>query len=304
MIKKIRVRAPSSTANLGPGFDVFGLALNAYYDEVEISQIDDKKIILESRDNIPLNIEDNSAGLAIINLYNDLSISDGLKITIKKGVPAGYGLGSSGASAAAAVKALDLLYSLRLSDEELVKYAGIGEEASAGSRHYDNVSASMLGGFVIVRSNPLRVIRFKTPSMNICIAIPKIKTPKMKTQIARSVLPESVPLKSMVTNLANASMIIAGFILHDLDLISESINDIIVEPARAKIIPGYDQVKKRALDAGALAVTISGAGPSMIAFVNNDGRKVRDAMIEGFNSVNIEAEGLIAQPDNEGARVI
>jgi homoserine kinase len=304
MSNKIRARAPCSTANLGPGFDVFGLALNAYYDEIEISKIDEKKIILESNDNIPLSINDNSVGLSILNICKDFSIDDGLRIVIKKGVPAGYGLGSSGASAAAAVKALDELYSLNLNDEQLIGYAAIGEKASAGSIHYDNVSASMLGGFVIVRSNPLRAVRFEPPIMNICIAIPKIKTPKMKTQIARSVLPESIPLKSMVSNLANASMIIAGFVFKDLNLIAESINDVIVEPARARIIEGYDQVKKRALEAGALAVTISGAGPSLIALVNNDGRDVIRAMIDGFNSVNIDAQGIIAQPDNEGAKII
>ncbi|RMF29813.1 MAG: homoserine kinase, partial [Candidatus Nitrosothermus koennekii] len=145
--------APSSTANLGPGFDVFGLALDAYYDQVSIEQIKEG-IVLESEDNIPLDIDKNSAGLAALNLCKDYDIKDGLRIKIKKGVPAGYGLGSSGASAAAVVKALDAMYELNLSNEELIKYAAIGEQASAGSIHYDNVAASLLGGFVIVRSNP------------------------------------------------------------------------------------------------------------------------------------------------------
>lgn len=296
----MKARAPSSTANLGPGFDVFGLALNAYYDEVSIEK-SGNKIVVESEDNIPINIKENSAGLAILHLCKDYNINDGLKISIKKGVPVGYGLGSSGASAAAAVKALDALYSLNLSNEELVMYAAKGEEASAGSIHYDNVAASLLGGFVIVRSNPLRVIKIEPPDLTLCIAVPKIEVPKRKTQLSRSVLPEKIPLKSMVENLANASMIIAGFMLKDVGLITESIKDIIVEPARANIIKGYNEVKERALEEGALAVTISGAGPSMIAFVDNDASKVRDAMLEGFRSVGIDATALIAKPDNLGA---
>ena len=299
----MRARAPSSTANLGPGFDVFGLALDAYYDEVIIERIDDE-IILESNDKIPLNIKENSAGLAVLNICKDYGIDDGLRITIKKGVPAGYGLGSSGASASAAVKALDALYSLNLSDEELVRYAAKGEEASAGSIHYDNVAASLLGGFVIVRSKPLRVINIEPPDLTLCVAIPKIETPKMKTSISRSILPEKVPLKSMVANLANASMIIAGFMLKDVSLITESINDIIVEPARAKLIKGYDEVKKKALDAGALAVTISGAGPSILAFVDDNQYKVKDAMSEGFRAVGIDADIIICKPDKEGARIV
>ncbi|GIU71908.1 MAG: homoserine kinase [Candidatus Nitrosocaldaceae archaeon] len=295
--------APSSTANLGPGFDVFGLALDAYYDQVSIEQIREG-IVLESEDNIPLDIDKNSAGLAALNLCKDYDIKDGLRIKIKKGVPAGYGLGSSGASAAAVVKALDAMYELNLSNEELIKYAAIGEQASAGSIHYDNVAASLLGGFVIVRSNPLRVVKIEPPELTLCIVTPKIETPNMKTSISRSVLPKEVPLKSMVENLANASMIIAGFMLKDINLITESIRDVIVEPARANIIKGYHQVKKKALEAGALAFTISGAGPSLLAFVDDNGYKVRDAMLEGFNEVGIDAVAKITKPDKEGARII
>jgi homoserine kinase len=295
----MRARAPSSTANLGPGFDVFGLALDAYYDEVMIEKVG-SKIVLESEDDIPLNIKENSAGLATLNLCKDYGIDDGLKVTIKKGIPAGYGLGSSGASAAATVKALDALYSLNLSNEELVRYAAKGEEAAAGSIHYDNVAASLLGGFVIVRSKPLRVIKLEPPDLTLCVAVPNIPTPKMKTSVSRSVLPDKVSLKSMVANLANASMIIAGFMLKDTSLITEAINDVIVEPARAKLIKGYEQVKRRALDAGALALTISGAGPSLIAFVD-DAKKVKEAMLEGFNEVGIDADVIICKPDKDGA---
>lgn len=299
----MRVKAPSSTANLGPGFDIFGLALDAYYDEVEVSIID-HDIIIESYDNIPLAIKSNSAGLAATKLLNDFKISDGLKIKIKKGIPTGYGLGSSAASAAAVIKALDKLYGLDLTNEELVRYAAIGEQASAGSIHYDNVAASMLGGFIIVRSEPFRVVRIEPPEMRFCIAIPKIDVPNMKTQVARSVIPNDIPLKSMVYNLSNASMIVAGFSMKDIRLITESIRDAIIEPARARLIKGYEKVKKNALEAGALAVTISGAGPSLIAFLDGSEEAVRRAMLDGFKEEGIDAHTILCNIDRKGTSII
>ena len=303
----MRAKAPSTTANLGPGFDVFGLALDAYYDEVEVEVNNEQRqgIVIESNANIPLDARSNSAGYAVLKLCKDFDINEPLKIKIRKGIPAGYGLGSSGASASAAVKAMDSLFKLNLSNEELIRYAAYGEQASAGSIHYDNVAASMLGGFVIVRSNPLKAIRFEPPDdLLLCIAIPKIKTPSMKTMVARNVLPDKVALKDMVSNLANASMIVAGFALKDTKLIAESINDIIIEPARASIIKGYHEVKSNALKAGALAVTISGAGPSMIAFVNGNAEKVKDAMINGFKAINIDADAIICKANKEGTVII
>lgn len=179
-MKSVIARAPCSTANLGPGFDVFGLALDAYYDEVQIIK-KGNKIIIESSDSVPLEPEKNSAGLVIKEMAKEFKIKSGLLIKIKKGVPAGFGMGSSAASAAAAAVAFDTLFDLSLDHNTLVKFAGIGEKASAGSIHYDNVSASVLGGFVIVRTDPLDVIRIDPPKdLVLCVAIPKISVPKKK----------------------------------------------------------------------------------------------------------------------------
>ncbi|MGI0075043.1 MAG: homoserine kinase, partial [Nitrosotalea sp.] len=188
-MKNVTARAPSSTANLGPGFDVFGLALDAYYDEVQITK-QGKGITIESSDSIPLEPEKNSAGLVIKEMSKKFKIKDGLLIKITKGVPAGFGMGSSAASAAAAAIAFNALFDLDLDQNTLVKFAGIGEKASAGSIHYDNVSASVLGGFVIVRTDPLDVIKIDPPKdLVLCIAIPKIDVPKKKTEVSRGVLP-------------------------------------------------------------------------------------------------------------------
>ena len=298
-------RAPCSTANLGPGFDVFGLALDAYYDEIQLTK-EGNKIIIESSDSVPLEPEKNSAGLVIKEMSKKFKIKSGLRIKIKKGVPAGFGMGSSAASAAAAAIAFDALFGLGLDQNTLVKFAGIGERASAGSIHYDNVSASVLGGFVIVRTDPLDVIRIDPPKdLVLCIAIPKIIVPKKKTEVSRGVLPQQVKLSDYVKNLSNASAITAGFIKKDVELIGHSIKDIIVEPARKHLIPGFDKVKINALRAGALGVTISGAGPSIILFTSKsaDHNKICKAMEKGFASADTKCTTIICRP-SKGAFVL
>ncbi|MGI0072640.1 MAG: homoserine kinase [Nitrosotalea sp.] len=305
MSSSITVRAPCSTANLGPGFDVFGLALDAYYDEIQLKK-EGKGITIQTSDSIPLDPKKNSAGLVIREMSRKFKVKTGLVLRIKKGVPAGYGMGSSAASAAAAAIAFDSLFNLRLDPNILVQYAGMGEKASAGSVHYDNVAASVLGGFVIVRTNPFNIIRIDPPkNLVLCIAIPKVFIPQKKTEASRKVLPHIVKLSDHVTNLANAAAITAGFVKKDVDLIGTSIKDIIVEPARKHLIPGFDKVKSNAIRAGALGVTISGAGPSVIAFTSKSGnsRKIAKAMKNGFASARTECNIVICKP-GRGAAVI
>ncbi len=304
-MQSVIVRAPCSTANLGPGFDVFGLALDAYYDEIQLVK-EGSKIVIESQESIPLEPEKNSAGLVIKEMAKEFKIKSGLRIKIKKGVPAGFGMGSSAASAAAAAIAFNALFGLDLDQNTLVKFAGMGERASAGSIHYDNVSASVLGGFVIVRTDPLDVIRIEPPKdLVLCVAIPKIIVPKKKTEVSRGVLPQQVKLSDHVKNLSNASAITAGFIKKDVELIGHSIKDIIVEPARKHLIPGFDRVKTNALRAGALGVTISGAGPSVISFTSRsaDHNKICKAMEKGFASADTKCTTIICKP-SKGAFVL
>lgn len=302
----ISVKAPSSTANLGPGFDVFGLAIDAFYDIVTLSKKKGKKISIISEENIPENPDDNTAGLVVKNLKKKFKIKDGIEIKIKKGVPAGFGMGSSAASAAAAAVAFDKLYELRLDGNSLVEFAGFGEKASAGSVHYDNVAASVLGGFVIVKTKPLDVITTKPPTnLRMCVAVPKLEVPKKKTQVSRGVIPKKVNLSDAVLNLSNASAIVAGFFKDDAKLIGRSINDVIVEPARKHMIPGFDKVKNNAIKAGAEGVTISGAGPSVIAFTDSSAnlKKISLAMSRGFSSARIDCQTIVCKP-SKGATVL
>jgi homoserine kinase len=302
-MESVKVRAPSSTANLGPGFDVFGLALDAFYDEVTLTKRKDGITILTS-DQIPTSPKKNTAGLVVAHMKKKFKISDGVEIKIKKGIPAGFGMGSSAATAAAAAVAFDRLFRLGLDDKILVASAGVGEKASAGSIHYDNVAASVLGGFVIVRTNPLDVIKITPPAdLRLCVAVPKISVPPKKTEVSRSVIPQNISFADFVMNMSNAAAIVAGFAKGDSQLIGRSIKDIIVEPARQHLIPGFSQVKKNVLDAGAFGVTISGAGPSVIAFAtrNSNLKKIADSMKRGFASANTNCEVLVCKP-SRGAK--
>ena len=298
MAKSVKIRAPSSTANLGPGFDVFGLALDALYDEINLTK-KGKNITIVSSDDIPLNPTKNTAGLVIAAIKKKFKLKDGIEINIKKNVPAGFGMGSSAASAAACAVGMNKMYNLRLSDSELVEFAGIGEKASAGTIHYDNVAASALGGFVMIKTNPLQVVKIEPPKdLVLCVAVPKLKVPARKTKVSRGAIPKKVSLHDMVKNISNAAGIVAGFSEKDSKLIGSSVQDVIVEPARKHMIPGFDKVKKNALSAGAYGVTISGAGPSVIAFTDkkHDTKKISNAMKRGFKSAKKESDVFVCKP--------
>jgi len=303
LISKITIKAPSSTANLGPGFDVFGLALDAFYDTVTLTKTKNGiKIITD--DDIPTNPEKNTAGLVVKNMIKKFKIKGGVEIKIKKGIPAGYGMGSSAASAAATAVAFDKLFGLKLDGNSLVEFAGSGEKASAGTVHYDNVAASVLGGFVIVKTNPLDVIRIDPPTnLRMCVAVPTINVPKKKTKVSRGVIPKKIKLSDSILNLSNAAAIVAGFMKKDSEIIGNSIKDVIVEPARQHMIPGFAKVKENAIKAGALGVTISGAGPSVIAFSKSsaDLKKISLSMAKGFTSVNTKCQTVICKSSKGAA---
>ena len=305
MVKSVTVRAPCSTANLGPGFDVFGLALDAFYDEVTVTK-KGKGITIVSSDDIPLDPKNNTAGLVAKEMKKKEKLTGGVEIKIRKNVPPGFGMGSSAASAAGCAIAINKLYNLKLNQNQLVSYAGIGEKASAGSIHYDNVAASVLGGFVIVDSSPLSVIRIEAPKdLILCVAVPKMKVPKKKTKVSRSVIPKTVKLSDSITNLANAANIVAGFLNKDSSLIGKSVEDVIVVPARKHMIPGFNNVKNNALRAGAFGVTISGAGPSVIAFASKKQNltKIGASMKIGFKSAKVDCDIVICKP-SKGPKIV
>ncbi|RNJ75761.1 MAG: homoserine kinase [Nitrosopumilus sp. D6] len=298
MASSITVRTPASIANLGPGFDVFGLAVNAFYDEVTLRKTK-SGITIISNGSVPSNPHSNTAGIVVGNMKRRFKINGGIEIAIRKMIPPGFGMGSSAASAAAAAVAFDRLFRLGLDSTALVEFAGVGEKASAGTVHYDNVAAAVCGGFTIVRTDPLDVIMLDPPAdLRICIAVPKLDVPKKKTRKSRKLIPKQVRFSDHIANLSNASAMVAGFAQKDSDLIGSSIHDIIVEPARMRMIPGFSKVKDYALKAGATGVTISGAGPSVVAFSKKsaDLEKISTAMAKGFATAGTKCMTIVCKP--------
>ncbi|MCX8189077.1 MAG: homoserine kinase [Nitrososphaeria archaeon] len=310
--KGVVVEAPASSANVGPGFDVFAIAVEFPKDTVKISLKEEGgvRVFVEGIDSekIPNVVDGNTAGVVAKKLVKDYNLPDNIEIRIVKGVPVGMGLGSSAASAAAVAYGINELFSLNLDRNSLVRYAAEGEVASAGKPHADNVSASLLGGFTLIRSyDPIDVLRFDVPeNLGMCIASPKISYGQKKTEQFRAVIPKLIELDKLVHNVGHASALVAAILTRDLKLFARSLNDAVVEPARSKLIPGYDSVKKAALRTGALGVTISGAGPSMIAFYDSNivnGDNLGEEMCSAFSREGYEATYICTKPGN-GCRIV
>ncbi|MBS7606497.1 MAG: homoserine kinase [Candidatus Bathyarchaeia archaeon] len=308
----IEAIAPATSANLGAGFDVFGVALDSplLFDRVLVEKIEDEgKIEIEvegeGAEGVPREPERNTAGIVARELLRFSGRRHGLKIVVYKGIRPGSGLGSSAASAAATAVAINELLNLKLSQSQLIDFAALGELASAGAPHADNVSAAILGDFIIITSRePLEVLKLKLPdNAEFAIVLPEIK---VDTGLARALLPKKVDLSSMVYNIGRAATFVAGIALNNVEIMGRGMMDSVIEPARAPLIPGLSQVKERALKAGAAGVAISGAGPSVIALV--DSRKARTetvamAMKEAFEEVGIGSRPICARP-GPGAKVI
>jgi homoserine kinase len=288
------------------------MALDLFYDKVTVEPILNKEIEIQlvgiGADSIPTEPERNSAGLVAQKFLTRVNWPHGLRIKLEKGIIPGYGLGSSGASAAATAVALNKLLKLHLPNVELIKLAAYGEIAAAGTPHLDNVSAAILGNFVVIGSHePLDVIHLEPPKfLEVCIAIPRVPVPPRKTEVARKVIPEMVSLRQAVRNVGRASALVAGFALKDIDLIGRAMEDAIIEPVRASLVPGYQIVRKKAIEAGASGVAISGAGPSLIAIVNSQkvsSKRVAEAMVQGFEEIGVKADGYVAKP-SKGASLV
>ncbi len=304
-------RAFCSTANLGSGFDVFGLALNRYSDTVTTRITSGRKIRIavsgpQSQD-LPVDVGRNSAGPPALALARKAHFKKGLEIIVEKHVPLGLGLGSSGTTAAACTKALDALLDLRLSNNELVQAASLGEKAVTGTAHADNVAASLLGGFVIAYDYPTKTISLKPPAnLAIVVATPQLPVQSGKTRKARKAIPDRIKVKSAVLNLGRASAIATGFAQGDIGLIGTGMEDEIAEPYRQHIIPGYHDVKRTGLEAGAAGISISGAGPSLVALVDrksHEPRLIAQAMVKAFARNNVRSTSFVARPAS-GARIV
>jgi homoserine kinase len=255
--------------------------------------------------NLPLEVGKNVAGIAAKALLEELDLDYGFDIEIHKKIKAGSGIGSSAASAAGAVFGINELLGKPFTRKELVYFAMKGEALASGSEHADNVAPALLGGFTLIRGyNPLDIIRIESPNdLFVTVVHPQIE---LKTATMRAVLTPEVSLKSAITQWGNIGGFIAGLYTNDYGLISRSLHDEIVEPLRSKYIPNFDNVKKTALENGALGVGISGSGPSI--FTLNKGldiaQKVASAIENIFSLTTISFDIHISKINPEGIRII
>lgn len=306
-------KAYCSSANIGPGFDTFGLALERCYDIVKTrfgGRGSGIKIRLTGRhaQGIPTRPSQNSAGPPALEMLRRATVRRPLDILVQKNIPAGLGLGSSGATAAACVRALDSLLQLGLPEDELVQIASLGEEVVTGNPHADNVAASLLGGFVIVYGKDPVHARSITPPGNLraVITTPNVGLPKQKTRLARSLVPRSMKIEDAVSNIGRASVVTLGFALGSIDMIGGAMEDRIAEPYREKLIPGYREVRTATLGAGASGVAVSGAGPSVLALVDKsrcDPRNVGRTMVREFAKNKVASSFFVCRPA-PGARLV
>lgn len=276
----VTVRAPATSANLGSGFDVFGAALERPADVVRVSKADRTSIEVTGVGSqyIPEDPDKNTVGAVAEALDAPAHIE------IDKGVRPASGLGSSAASAAAAAVGLNELYDRGLSREELVPIAAEGEAVVSGAAHADNVAPSIMGGFTIAREDGVTQVDTSIPLVT---CLPEIV---VSTRDARGVVPDGARMTQVVETVGNAATLAVGMARDDPTLVGRGMEDTIVTPARAELITGYEEVREAAFEAGATGVTISGAGPTVIAACHEgDRRAIAGAMIDTFEDADIEA---------------
>jgi len=304
-MKEGRYRAYSSTANLGPGFDVLGIALHAFYDEarIRVSMTGKGRVKVKYVGPYGDQISNFAGGYcvakrAVLAFLKRYYTNADVDVLIWKGVPPGKGLGSSGTSAALVIHALDDLLDLGLKNEEKVLLAGEGEVASAGTPHYDNVAASLLGGLTIVSRSEagIKVWSTKIDAMFV-VAVPEVHIHHSKTKLMRSLIPDEVPLNVHVRNSSYLATLLAGLLTGDFRLAGYGMsNDMIVTKVRSPHVPCYAEAMRAAIDAGAYGFTLSGAGPSTIALVDEcNAEVVAEALKEAYLKCGVKSQVMITQ---------
>lgn len=305
-MKSIKVKSPATLSNLCCGFDILGMALNEPFDIIELTKIDERKIVIKPIDayNLPTDPKQNIAGVALQSMMDALKYEGGFEMVIEKKIKPGSGIGSSAASAAGIVVAANELLGRPFNKKQLVGFAMEGEVLASGSRHADNLAPCIYGGLVLIRDTPsMDIIDLDTPPLFITIVHPQIE---IKTSYAREILPKEVSLKSAVVQWANVAGLVSGFLKHDYQLISRSLQDVIVEPVRSKLIPGFDEVKQKGIEAGALGGGISGSGPSLFMLSENESiaKAVESEMKLIYSHLGIEYKTYVSTVAKNGVEVI
>jgi homoserine kinase len=300
--------APASVGNVAIGFDILGFCVDALGDRVTVTRKDQPGVTIRAvrgvAGDLPLEPEKNTAGRALMALHETLKPGFGFEMEIDKGIPLGSGLGGSAASAVGAVVAANALLPTPCTKLELLKFAMHGEAVASGSMHVDNIAPSLFGGLVLtVGIDQPRVKQIPVPmGVRAVILHPHMF---LSTKQARAILRKSVEMSDFVWQTANLAGFISGCYTDDLDMIRASLEDVVIEPQRQALIPGFPDVRRASMEAGALGCSISGAGPTMFAWaIESHAVAVRDAMKAEFAKRNIEVDDWIVEINDVGARVL
>ena len=307
MPKPLKVFAPASVANVAVGFDILGFALSAPGDDIIINEGKSPGLVISeikgAQGKLPFEVEKNTAGYSAMRLLEHIGATDvPIEMIIHKKMPFGSGLGSSAASAVGGVYAVNEYLKTGLSKHELLRFAVQGEEIADGAFHADNVAPSLLGGMVLIRDNPsLDIKKLHIPKgLHIVVIYPKVE---ILTRDSRGLLSEQISFKDSIVQSGNLGAFIAGMYTSDFGLISRSLNDILVEPQRAHLIPEFYTMKEMALKEGALGFSISGAGPSVFAFCQDSssaetiGAKAKEIL----KRANVPSSVFLSGINHEGA---
>jgi homoserine kinase len=299
------VKAPGTVANLVCGFDILGLALNDPFDIMEFELTDNPGVIIQNMDNfnLPTGPEKNVAGVVLLAALEKAKSEKGISVTINKQIKPGSGLGSSAASAAGAAVGANYVLGNIFSNDEVVQLAMIGEKLASGVKHADNITPCIMGGVTLIRSiHPLDIIPVPTPDLHITVVHPQIE---VRTSDARQILRQQIYLKDAIKQWGNIAGLVAGFMSNDVDLIGRSLEDVIIEPVRSILIPGFEEVKTKCKEAGALGGGISGSGPSIFMLSKNKvtAEEVGKIMKEVYEIIGIENFVYVTTINKKGVEV-
>ena len=302
----IKVSSPATVANLVCGFDILGMAIETPFDIMELKLIDEPVIKIKHEDEFGLTEEpeNNVAGVALMALMEACEKKIGFEVSINKQIKPGSGLGSSAASSAGAVVAANHLLGNFFSKEDLVRFAMNGEKLASGVKHADNLAPCIYGGVVLVRSIfPLDIVALSAPPLFVTVVHPQIE---VKTSDARQILRKEVQLKNAIKQWGNIAGVVTGFLKNDYDLIGRSLEDVIIEPVRSMLIPGFDEVKKNSKEAGALGGGISGSGPSifMLSKEKKTAEQVESLMKDVYEKIGVEFKTYVTTIDNSGVKIM
>ncbi|HSN70719.1 MAG TPA: homoserine kinase [Steroidobacteraceae bacterium] len=300
--------APASVGNVAVGFDILGHSVSAIGDRVTARRVAESGVRIARIDGVvadlPLEAERNTAGMAVLGMLAASGFDGGVELAIEKGIPLGSGLGGSAASAVAAVVAVNALLPEPLDKIALLKFAMQGEAVASGSVHVDNIAPSLFGGLVLTVGidNP-NVKQIPVPAGIRCVLVHPHMT--LSTREARQILRRSIELGDVIWQCANLAGFLAGCFTGDIHLIRESLQDVVIEPQRKLLIPGFDAVQTAARSHGALGCSISGAGPTVFAWCEaEEAEGIRDGMVAAFASAGLATDAWISALDDQGARVL